>query len=337
MSARGKRRAFGLRHELVPVVLLAVVLAAAWRYEPHFVTAETQRTLSANVWELALLAVPMTLIVITGGIDLSVGATMGLSAVVVGLAFGRGMHPWAALGLALAVGTAAGALNGAFVAALRAPPLIVTLATMGAYRGLAEGIGLRQGVWGVPESFGGIARGAVLGVPVPGVLFAGAATCAALVLWRTASGRKLYAIGQDENAARNSGVGADGIKLLLYTLSGAVAALAAVLLVARRGTTGAAVGTGIELDVLAAVVLGGTSIFGGRGRIVGTVLGVLVIHEVRELVSWRWERDELTLIAVAALLVLSVLLHRLLSRDTGTDTLIRRQLGPEGVPARPSN
>jgi rhamnose transport system permease protein len=134
-----------------------------------------------------------------------------------------------------------------------------------------------------------------------------------VVLARTPFGRYLYTMGHNERAARFSGVPVDRIKLLLYAMSGAAAGIAAVVLVSRRDTAKADVATGLELDVITAVVLGGTSIFGGRGRIVGTILGVLVLHEVRQFISWQWERDELNYVVVGTLLIASVLLNRLLS------------------------
>ena len=129
-----------------------------------------------------------------------------------------------------------------------------------------------------------------------------------LLAWSVA-GRAMYAMGHNEKASRYSGLPVDGLKMLIYSLSGAMAGLAAVLFVARRNTAKADVGTGMELDVITAVVLGGTSIFGGRGRIAGTVLGVLLIHETREFVSWRWNNDELILVVVGALLILAVLIN----------------------------
>jgi rhamnose transport system permease protein len=214
---------------------------------------------------------------------------------------------------AIATGALAGAGNGLFVAKVRVHPLIVTLATLAAFRGLAEGISHARPFSGFAESFAFLARGPVLGVPLPGVIFVIAGVIAAVVLIKTPTGRYLYAMGHNETATRFSGVSVDGIKLMLYTLSGATAGLAAAILVARHNTAKADLGAGFELDVITAVVLGGTSIFGGRGNIIGTVLGVLLVHETRELVSWRWQQDELNSIVIGALLIGSVLLNRLLS------------------------
>ena len=145
------------------------------------------------------------------------------------------------------------------------------------------------------------------------MVFAVAALFSAVALGKTAFGQALYAIGHNETAARFSGIAVDRIKLLLYTSSGLAAGLAALLFVGRRNTANTDIGAGISLDVITAVVLGGTSIFGGRGRIVGTLLGIVLIHETREFVSWQWNRAELNLIVIGSLLIASVLLNSLLS------------------------
>lgn len=300
---------FAYWHEAALGALLAGLLIWAGWTDRSFLGVRTQIELSTHAWELALLAVPMTLIVITAGIDLSVGSAMALSAVVLGLAHESGAPYWTCAILSLLTGVAAGALNGVFVAHVRVHPLIVTLATLAAYRGIAEGISLGRPISGFPESFSAIARISLLGMPIPGIIFAVVAILAAVTLARTALGRGIYAIGNSEPAARFSGIAVDRVKLLLYTLSGTAAGIAAVEFVARRNTAKADIADGMELDVITAVVLGGTSIFGGRGRILGTLLGILLIHETREFVSWRWNKDELNAIVIGALLIVSVLLN----------------------------
>jgi len=307
-------REFRYWHESVLAALLIALLVAAGIADPAFLHVGVQTELSTHVWELGLLALPMTLIIVTAGVDLSVGAMMALSAVILGLSYEAGISPWVGAWLALLTGIAAGAINGVFVAWVRVHPLIVTLATLAAYRGVAEGISLARPVSGFPESFAVLGRGHLAGVPIPGAIFAVTALLAAVVLARAPFGRALYAIGNNEAAARFSGIAVARAQLWIYTLSGAAAGLAAVIFVARRNTAKADIGTGMELDVITAVVLGGTSIYGGRGRILGTLLGVLLIHEAREFVSWKWERDELNLIVIGALLIVSVLLNSLSSR-----------------------
>ena len=301
------------RQEIVLFTLLVGLGLLAGHLSPDFLGARAQIELSTHVWELALLALPMTLIILTAGIDLSVGSTMALCAVVFGLSFHAGHPVWLDALLALLVGAAAGALNGVFVTAVRVHPLIVTLATLAAYRGIAEGISLGRPFSGFPAGFSNLGQGSVGGIPIPGLIFGVALLATAFLVARTPLGLSLSAIGYNEMASRFSGLAVSRLKLALYTASGLAAGLAALLFVARRDTAKADIGQGMELDVITAVVLGGTSIFGGRGSLLGTVLGVLLIHETREFVSWQWSRDELNLIVVGLLLLLSVLADSLLS------------------------
>jgi rhamnose transport system permease protein len=301
------------RQEWILLILLIGLCVAAQVLSPSFLAPAAQIELSTHDWELALLALPMTLIILTAGIDLSIGSTMALCAVVFGLCFQAHLPLPLCAFLTLLTGAAAGALNGVFVAFVRVHPLIVTLATLAAYRGIAEGISLGRPVSGFPPSFTEWGQGTLDGIPIPGLIFVVALAVTAFVVSRTPLGLRLSAIGYNEMASRYSGIAVARIKLLLYTASGLTAALAALLFVARRSTAKADAGTGMELAVITAVVLGGTSIFGGRGRLFGTVLGVLLIHETHEFVSWQWNRDELNQIVIGCLLLLSVLADSLLS------------------------
>ncbi len=308
---RAVRRLF--RHETALILILAGVLTTAGVLDPAFLAWQTQIKISSHVWELALLALPMMLIIIAGGIDLSVGSIMALAAVVLGLGFEKGgLSIWAAALAAVAAGGAAGACNGLLTARYRLHPLIVTLATLAAFRGVAEGISLGRPFSGFPDTFILLGRGTFLGLPIPGLVVAAATVGTGVLLARTTFGRSLFAIGHNETACRFSGVRVDRTRFLLHTAAGLAAGLAAVLYAARRNTAKADVGLGMELDVITAVVLGGTSIFGGRGTLFGTIAGVVVIHEVREFTGWHWDRDELVFIAVGALLILSVLLRKAL-------------------------
>lgn len=306
--------ATSLIHEGVLGVLLLVVIGLAAWLDPPFMAPRTQLGLSTHAFELAVLALPMTLIIISGGIDLSVGSTIALAAVVLGLLYEARTPVWIAGLAAIVAGAAAGALNGFFIARVRVHPLIVTLATLAAYRGLAEGISLGRPISGFPPGFLALGSGTVLGLPIPGLVFLLAALAVIAIASRTIAGFWVYAIGGNERAARYSGVPVGSVTLALYTLCGAGAGLAGVFFVARRNTAKADIGTGIELEVITAVVLGGTSIFGGRGTIIGTILGVAIIHEVREFVSWHWQQNELILIVTGSILIGSILLNNLASR-----------------------
>jgi len=305
-------------HEATLGLLLAGLLAWAGRVEPAFLSARSQAELATHSWEMALVAVPMTLLIVMGGIDLSVGSTLALAAVVLGLTYEAGVSAWAGAVLAVLTGCACGALNGLFITRLRVHPLIVTLATLAAFRGVAEGISLGRPISGFPDSFAVIGRGTFLGIQVPALFVAAAATAAALLLARMPTGRFIYAIGHNETATRFSGIAVDRIKMWLYTLAGAAAGLAAVLLVARRNTAKADLAGGLELDVITAVVLGGVSIYGGRGNMAGVLLGLVLIHETREFVSWHWNRAELNLVVIGVMLIVAVMLNRVLARGGRT-------------------
>lgn len=309
MTMRRPSRAFGYWHESVLAVFLLGILAGAWILDPTFVEPATQTELATHILETALIAVPMTLVLITGGIDLSVGSSMALSAVVLGLSFEAGLPLWLCSVLSVVTGSLCGALNGVFIARVRVHPLIVTLATLSAFRGIAEGISQGRPISGFPESFAALGDG-----PAAATAFGLAALGAGVALLFTAPGRWIRAVGFNETTCRFSAVPVDRLKMVLYALSGASAGLAALLFVARRNTAKADIGSGLELEVITAVVLGGTSVLGGRGTILGTVLGLAIVHELREFVSWQWHADELILIVTGALLVGSVLLNTALSR-----------------------
>ncbi len=301
-------------HETALVIVLGAVFVWAAVADPGFLAWRTQRELSTHVWELALIALPMLLVILAGGIDLSVGSMMALSAVILGISRQAGVPVWAAAGIAVFAGLAAGLTNGLLVALLEVHPLIVTLATMAAFRGLAEGISLGRPYSGFPAGFVALGRGTILGLPIPGVVFLAAAALTAAALYGMPFGRILYALGLNPTAARFSGVRVARVRVLLHGLTGLASGLAAVLYVARRNTAKADIGTGMELNVITAVVLGGVSIMGGRGSLAGALLGILVIHEVREFVGWHWEHDELVFIVLGLLLIFSVGFHAFLER-----------------------
>jgi rhamnose transport system permease protein len=301
------------RRETALVVLAAGLLLYAWRVDPSFVTLRAQGILATHIWELAIVAVPMLLIIVSGGIDLSVGSTLALSAVTLGLLFEKGTNPWLAALAAILVGGGLGLLNGAFVARLKVHPLIVTLATLAAYRGVAEGISLARPISDYPEGFQQLANGKVAGVPIPGLIFAILAVAAWFVLTRTVFGRWIFAIGVNEKAALFSGVPVARAKMVLYVSSGLAAGLAAAVLVARNNTAKADLAAGMELEAITAVVLGGAAIEGGVGTVLGLLLGLFLIHETREFVSWHWKQSELNLIVLGGLLIVSVLVQKGLS------------------------
>lgn len=310
--------AFLRSREAVLIGLLIALMVVAFVLEPRFVTVRSQMLLASHLWELAIVAIPMLLIIMIGGIDLSVGAMVALCAVALGLLFERGMSPFLAGLLAVGVGGLLGLANGWFVAKMKVHPLIVTLATMAAFRGIAEGISLARPISGYPESFQNLSQGKFAGIPYPALVFFLIATLAWFVLSRARFGRWIVAIGTEENVARFSGIPVARVKMILYGFCGIVCGLAAVLMVSRNNTAKADLGMGLELEAITAVVLGGASIDGGKGKVLGVALGLLLIHETRQFVSWHWKQSELNLVVMGGLLIATLLVERVLSAKRQT-------------------
>lgn len=302
-----------LGHEAVLLVILAVALAVLTSRSDVFLTTDNLLNQGRLVAEIGLVALPMTFVIVTGGIDLSVGSIMGLCAILLGYFWKNlGLPLEAAIGLSIAVGGLAGFVNGWFIARVGVPPLIQTLATLALYRGLAEGISQARSVRGYPEWFFGLGQGAVLGVPTQLWLLGVAIVVGGVALSKTTFGRTLYVIGNNETAGRFSGVPVERAKLLIYTLSGLAAGVAAWMFVSRVSTTRSDMGTGLELDVIAAVVLGGTSIFGGVGTIQGTVIGVVLIQLLKNGLALTGVKGDATIVVIGVVLILSIMVANLI-------------------------
>jgi rhamnose transport system permease protein len=296
------------RHEGVLLVILVAALAVLALQSEQFLTADNLLNQGRLMAEVGLVALPMTFIIVTGGIDLSVGSMLGLSAIVLGYAWKNlGLPLEAAILVAILTGTAAGFINGWFITRIRVPPLIMTLATLALYRGFAEGISQARSVRGYPDWFFWFGQGDLLGVPVQLWVLLVAFLVCWLVLARTTFGRALYAIGHNETAARFSGISVDRCKLAVYTLSGFMCGLAGFIFVSRVSTTRSDMGTGLELDVIAAVVLGGTSIFGGVGTIIGTAIGLILIQLLKNGLALTGVKGDATIVVIGTVLILSIL------------------------------
>jgi rhamnose transport system permease protein len=307
-----------LRHEVLLALILAAALVVLATLTDRFLTTSNLLNQGRLMAEVGLVALPMTLIIITGGIDLSVGSVLGLCAIMLGYSWQNfGLPLEAAILLTLLVGTLAGALNGWFITRVKVPPLIMTLATLALYRGLAEGISQARSVRGYPDWFFLLGQGEVLGVPTQLWILIVAILLTAILLARTPFGRALYAIGFNETGARFSGIPVDRYKLLIYTYSGFMAALAGCIFVSRVSTTRSDMGTGLELDVIAAVVLGGTSIFGGTGSIIGTVLGVVLIQLLKNGLALTGVKGDATIVVIGLVLILSILLTNVIQQRQG--------------------
>ncbi|MBI2255608.1 MAG: ABC transporter permease [Proteobacteria bacterium] len=305
-----------LRHETILLLLLVIALIVLAQQSDRFFTTDNLLNQARLMAEVGLLALPMTFVIVTGGIDLSVGSIFGLAAILLGVFWhGLGLPLPLAMALAVLVGGIAGLGNGLIITRFNVPPLIATLATLALYRGLAEGISQARSVRGYPEWFFVLGQGEVLGLPTQLWFLLAIAIAAAIVLGLTTFGRTTYAIGANEVAARFSGLNVARTKLLIYTGSGLVAGLAAVIFVSRVSTTRSDMGTGLELDVITAVVLGGTSIFGGRGTIIGTLLGLILMQALKSGLALGGVKGDGTIVVIGVVLIAAILLGNLLSRN----------------------
>ena len=305
-----------IRHETFLALLLVVVLVVLSFQSDRFFTVANLLNQGRLMTEIGLIAITMTFVIATGGIDLSVGSILGLVAILLGVFWQNvGLPLPVAIFAAIAAGTFAGFLNGFIITRFRVPPLIATLATLALYRGLAEGISQARSVRGYPDWFYVLGQGELLGIPTQLWLLLAAAILASVILAYTRWGRTVYAIGSNEVAARFSGLGVEKTKLALYTASGFAASLAAVIFVSRVSTTRSDMGTGIELDAIPAVVRGGTSIFGGRGTIVGTIIGLCLIQALKNGLSLAGVKGDGTIMLIGAVLILAILVSNIFERS----------------------
>jgi rhamnose transport system permease protein len=299
-----------LTQELILLVITLIAVAVLATRNERFLTERNLEREITLIFEVALMALPMTFIIITGGIDLSVGSIFGMSAIFLGSLWQDAhLSLELAIALSLIVGTLAGFLNGLIIVRLGVPPLITTLATLALYRGIALGISQARSARGFPTWFMELGGGEVLGAPWQLWILLIGILISALILSRTTFGRSVFAIGNNELAARFSGIPVNRIKLALYTASGFTAALAAWVFVSRVTTTRSDMGSGMELDVIAAVVLGGTSIFGGSGSIPGTVLGLILIQVLKNGLLLAGVKGDATIVMIGLILILAILVN----------------------------
>lgn len=321
-----------LTREMAIVGLLVIVYLVAALSVRNFAAPITITYLLLDVAAILMIALPMTLIIITGEIDLSVASIVGLSSVVLGTLHQAGLPIEVAGLVAIVVGAIAGAVNGFFITVVGLPSLAVTIGTLALFRGLAVGLLGTTAVTDFTEFWTDLAKSKIPGTPIPSVmiLFVVLAIAFAIVLHFTAFGRGIFAIGLSSEAARFSGVNVERTKFILFVLSGAVSALAGIYYTLRFGSARGDNATGLELSVIAAVLLGGVSIFGGRGAIHGVIAGVLLIGILSSALRLANVTSDVINIITGALLVASVVSTSILAWAR------RRRVGPgvkKGPPA----
>ncbi len=298
-----------MRRYAVLLGLWAIAVIVFSVRTPEFLSLSNMLDMTRHFTEVGIMALSMTALLISGGIDLSVASILAMSGVVLGWMYRAGvMLPFCVLS-ALLSGIAMGTVNGVCIAYLRLPPVIVTLATMALFRGLAIGFTGGEKVSGFPQSFVALGQGQFLSViPKQLPLLILLALLSWFVLHRTVWGRHIFAIGANETAARFSGVPVERTKFWLYVASGLMASLAGVLYVARFNTAKADAAMGAELDVITAALLGGTPITGGEGTLIGTMFALLLLSTLRRGLDMAQVGVEQQAILIGAILIASVAL-----------------------------
>ena len=293
---------------LVALVVIAIVINS--RLTPYFLNAQNLSRTSADFMELGLMMLPMVFIIITGNIDLSVASNLGMCASFMAVLWNLHVNIWIAAGAGLALATLGGLLNGFLIAKVKLPALVATLGTYAFFRGIAYVLLGDQAGRGYPPAFTYLGQGKIPGTLIPFSvgLFVVLAVVFGLVLHRTTFGRYIFSIGNNENASIYAGVQVARIKMTIYIVSGFMAGLAGLVLAARFGSTRPDIGTGLELTVITAAVLGGVDINGGIGTMPGAVLSLLLIGLVRFGMGLKNVQDQVQSIAIGSLLILSILL-----------------------------
>lgn len=291
---------------------LLVIFTANAGLAPQFLGIGNQINLFQLSIEKIIVALVMTLIIINAEIDLSVGSMMGLSACAFGYMFQQGLDARVAMAICLGIGMVGGAVNGWFIARLGLPSLVVTLATLIGFRGLARVMVEDRGITDFPDWFDALGQQGLIG-PIPFALIAFVVLFVVLyvVLERSGFGRLTYVIGSNRDVAEFAGVNTARHKMILFIASGVVSAFAGLLYAARVGAVRGDVAMGFELDVITIVLLGGASIFGGSGTLVGTLLATLIVLNLRNGMALMNVTGHIQTGAIGLLLIASVLVPRI--------------------------
>lgn len=313
------------------IVALFVVLVAL---NPAYFSLQTLAMIFSSSQILCLLALGATLVMLTRNIDVSVGSTVGLCAIAVGVALNNGYGLATAIAFALAIGALAGAFNGLLVVGLRIPAIVATLGTLGLYRGVM--LLWTGGKWieGLPDSLKSLSEPAFIGVSPLGWLVLALLLAGGWLLSRTAFGRDFYAVGDNLAAARQLGVAVNRARMLAFTLNGMLAACAGIVFAAQIGFVPNQTGSGLEMKVIAACVLGGISLLGGTGTLLGAFLGAFFLTQIDTvLVLFRlpaWWNDFIAGLVLLGVLVLDGRLRQALARHQRALKYSRFQPGNKG-------
>jgi rhamnose transport system permease protein len=322
-----RRLARRVSWETILALLVLIAIAGGTLLNKDFLTAENWANLLANFVEIALMALPLCLIVITNEIDLSVASILGLSSSLLGLLWEYKLAMPLAIVICLTAGAICGALNGFLIVRFRLPSLAVTIGTLALFRGFAYIVLGDKAVADFPPEYAEFGIGVVphTFIPTPFVLFIVLALIFWILLHHTTVGRSIYAIGGNQTAARFSGINLNRLKLLLYVASGVISALAGIVYTFRFSSSRADNGMGFELSAIAAVFLGGVTVQGGKGTVTGVVLSLLLIGIINNVLTLADVASEILRIVTGSLLIISVLLPNLIASTRERWRLMQRQ------------
>lgn len=308
---RGWRDYFQQYGVLLAFLTMCLIIAVL---EPRFLSGRNLLNVAIQSATNAVIALGMTMIIASAGIDLSVGSLVALTGVVTASLMQMGVPVAPAILLGLGLGAACGLLMGVIIAKGHIPPFIVTLGGLSFFRGLALLYTDGRPVIGAPPSFREFGAGSVLGIPMPWIIVMVVALLIYFIMHRTTFGEAILAIGGNEEAARLSGINVGLVKTSVYAISGLFSALASVIVTARLGSAEPIAGMGFELDAIAAVVIGGTSLFGGNAKILGTLIGALIMGGLRNGLTILNVPTFSQQVAVGIVVVLAVFIDRLSRR-----------------------
>ena len=303
-------------------LILILIYAVNTLNSPVFLTVGNQINMFQLSVEKIIVALVMTFIIINGEIDLSVASVMGLAACAFGWMLQQGVPASGAVAIALAIGALCGAFNALFIVGFGIPSLVVTLATMIAFRGFARVLVEDRGISDFPAWFDTLGQQGLIGpVTLAILIFVIFAALAFLILQRTAFGRKVYFIGANRAVAEYSGLDVRAVKAKIFIASGTIAALAGLLYAARVGAVRGDIANGFELDIITMVLLGGVSIFGGAGTMSGTILAILIVLALRNGMALANITGHIQTGVLGVLLILSVMVP--IIRETGQRLIAR--------------
>lgn len=297
---------------MVGLVALSVIF---WILTPHFLTVSNLVNIVQQTSINAIIAVGLTYVIITAGIDLSVGSILAFAGVVLGSALNAGVPIILAIGAALVVGMLCGAVNGLLIAYGKLPPFISTLGMMSVARGAALIYSDGRPISGFSSEFRFIANGEILSIPAPILIMLLIYLVAHFILTKTRLGRYIYAMGGNEEAAILSGVNVKVYKTIVYSIGGLLSGLAAVLLTARLNSAQPIAGLMYELDAIAATVIGGTSLMGGEGKVAGTLIGALIMGVLRNGLNLLGVSSFLQQTIIGSVIIIAVLIDMALKKQ----------------------